>query len=833
MNTAGILCIILAGGQGKRMASADTHKVCFPIAGIPAIVRAVDTYKQAGIREFLVVVGQMAGQVMATLAASHPEITFVYQAEPRGTGHAALVAAEALAARGFHGPVMITMGDKVTRPAVVQALLECYAAGRPDALVTTLPRDQETSAGRVLERAPGQALAIVEAPDIRRARADGVPLCIGGQIFTADQVEQQAATVNASLYLFDFDRLHGALRRLSPGNAQGELYLTDTVEFLAEHGARVATHVVPDARDLMAFNTPAELLEIERVIRERVGAPTVAVRPEESLGPGILRPGREWLAALEQPGADLRRTFRDTYGADSDAIEERRQALLELARAFVAQFGPDRPMVLCRAPGRINLMGRHVDHRGGHVNVMAINREALLAAAPREDDLVRLRHLDVTRFPNREFHVFDLLRDETWPDWMDFLESHSARRVLAAAPGDWSHYARAPLLRLQYQCRHTTPLRGMDCMVSGNIPMGAGLSSSSALVVAFAVAAVGLNGLDLTMREFVDFCGEGEWFVGSRGGSADHAAIRTSQLGRISRLGFFPFRAAGDVTFPDELRLVIAHSGASAVKSAGARDTFNHRVAAYGFAQMILRRRWPAAAGMEHLRDLVPHRLGVQDADLFRALCLLPARPTRTQLRGLLPEDDHPRMEQIFATHANLAPYDLRGVTLFGLGECLRGERFAEVLEKRDLDAVARFMRASHDGDRRFRHAADGTASRFRVCTDDRCLNRLADMDAPLIDQCGRYACSTAAIDRLVDIANATRGVIGAQLAGAGLGGCMMILVRRTACDRLLNRLRRQFYDPNHLPFGAMICHPVAGAGLLSLGRGRSPATIGLAPMER
>ena len=80
-----IVCIILAGGRGKRMASEDRHKVCFPINGRAAIVRAIDTYKGAGLRRFVVVVGQMAEQVMATVAAVHPEVLFVFQGEPRGT----------------------------------------------------------------------------------------------------------------------------------------------------------------------------------------------------------------------------------------------------------------------------------------------------------------------------------------------------------------------------------------------------------------------------------------------------------------------------------------------------------------------------------------------------------------------------------------------------------------------------------------------------------------------------------------------------------------------------------------------------------------------------
>jgi N-acetylgalactosamine kinase len=818
MPTSRTTCVILAGGQGKRMASTTTHKVCFPIVGVPAIVRAIDTYKQAGIRDFLVVVGQLAEQVIATVSATHPEVTFVYQAEARGTGHAALVAVEALAARGCPGPVLITMGDKVTRPAVVRALLKRYAESKPDILLTTLPKAQETSAGRVLQNGTGEALGIIEVPDIRRAQANGTPLRCGGQSFTAAQVEEHSPTVNASLYVFDFRRLHQALRHLSPSNAQGELYLTDTIEFVASHSGRVAIMAVPHAHDIMAFNTPAELFEIERIVRAREGLPVATVNGAAArLGPQLLRPAREWLAALEQPGPEFTQALHETYGPDAAASEERREAMLHVVRAFVGQFGPQRPMVLCRAPGRVNLMGRHVDHRGGYVNVMAINKEALLAAGPRDDDLVRLRHLDVNTFPNREFHIFDLLREQTWTDWMDFLGSHSAKDVLATAPGDWSHYVRAPLLRMQYQ-RRDLPLKGMDCMVSGNIPMGAGLSSSSALVVAFATTAVSLNGLDLTMREFIDYCGEGEWFVGSRGGSADHAAIRTSQLGRLARLGFFPFRTAGDVSFPADLRLVIAHSGATAVKSAGARDTFNHRVAAYEFAQMLLRQRWPAAAAAKHLRDLVPDQLGVHDADLFLALRHLPQDPTREQLRKLLPESDYPRMEQIFANHADLGPYDLRGVALFGLSECIRSERFAAVLEARDLDTVARFMRASHDGDRIVRHAPDGTPQPFQICLDDVALTQLADSGARLVDQCGRYACSTQAIDRLVDLANATPGVIGAQLAGAGLGGCMMILVRQEACDALVDRLRTSFYEPQGLAFAAIACQPVAGAGLVSVG---------------
>ena len=809
-----IVCIILAGGRGKRMASQDRHKVCFPIAGRAAIVRAIDTYKEAGLRRFVVVVGQLAEQVMATVSAVHPEVVFVFQGEPRGTGHAAMVGVEALAATSCPGQVMIVMGDKVTHVETVRRLLERQRSGHPDLLLTTLPKGAESSAGRVVEDENGVVLGLVETPDLRQAQAAGRPLRVGGREFSAERIEADSQTVNASLYLFRFEVLREALRHLSPSNAQGELYLTDTVEYIAAHG-RVESLLVSDPHDLMAYNTPAELLAIEDVVRQRQGALSAVTAPEPVLSPDCLRPAIAWLALLEAGGPALRSVLAGLYGDDAPVLAERREAMRQVVQAFVGQYGPERLTVICRAPGRINLMGRHVDHRGGFVNVMAINREALVAASPRSDDVVRLRHLSVTQFPNREFRIYDLLGEESWSGWMDFLGSGTVQRVLKAAPGDWSHYVRAPLLRLQYE-HSGMRLRGMDCMVSGNIPMGAGLSSSSAWGVAFAEAAVVLNGLKVAMRDFIDLCGEGEWFVGSRGGSADHAAIRTGQLGQVSAIGFFPVRLVRQVPFPAGLRVVIAHSGTRAVKSAGARNVFNQRVACYQIAEMLLKESWPAAAGMGHLRDLSPDHLQVDPADVLRALTLLPERPARADLPAAVPTHLHGRLEQILSSHDDVGPYDLRGAALFGISECMRSERFADVLARGDLETVARFMKASHDGDRALPWAA-GTATPAGVDTGTPALLRLAAAGVDLLDCCGAYACSTPDIDRMVDLAGAVPGVVGAQLAGAGLGGCMMVLVRPEALPALQQALAQGYYQPRGTAPELHTCSPVAGAGLLSV----------------
>ena len=126
-------------------------------------------------------------------------------------------------------------------------------------------------------------------------------------------------------------------------------------------------------------------------------------------------------------------------------------------------------------------------------------------------------------------------------------------------------------------------------------------------------------------------------------------------------------------------------------------------------------------------------------------------------------------------------------------------------------------MRFSHDGDRRWRFIQDGTARRFVVRTDVATLRRLGRANLDMSLQPGRYACSTLAIDRIVDLALETDGVIGAQLAGGGLGGCAIVLVRTESRDLLFDRLGRLADQSDGRIAGLQVCHPVAGAGLLSV----------------
>jgi N-acetylgalactosamine kinase len=820
-----ITCIILAGGAGKRMGTSGTHKVCFPILGRPAIVRAIDTYKRAGLKRFVVVVGQMAQEVMATVSAEHPDVTFVYQAEARGTGHAALIACRTLAAAGYEGKVLVTMGDKVIEPGVIRELLATSDLQAAALAMVTLPFAGKTGAGRVLLDGDGRILGIIEKKDLLHAQQSGQPVRAGRRSLAIGEVEQLDARSNGSLYLFDFPLLWDALNLLRPDNEQGELYLTDTVGIFRAAGREVHYLDVRDQDKVMAFNTPAELLAIEEILT-RTEKPS-RLRPSERIGldDSLLKPAGQWLEILADGSAD--RILAEIYGSDGEIIEEQRSQMVRVVECFIERFGPDRPAIVCRAPGRINLMGRHVEHRGGDVNVMAISRETVVVASPRLDDLVALYNTDPC-FPDRQFRISEMLEETSWEDWLEFVDSVTVKQVLQDAPGDWSHYARAPLLRLQQESG-TVRLAGMDCVVGSNIPMGAGLSSSSALVVAFAEAAIRINGLEVETADFIDLCGEGEWFVGSRGGNGDHAAIRVSRIGSVSHLGFFPFTLKGVASLPADWRLVVADSAIQAKKSAGAKDAFNHRIGAYRIGQILLQKRWPAAAAITHLRDLAPEHLGVHVSDVYRALKLLPEWPTRADLRVLFSTEEQAALERIFASHADVGPYDLRGVVLYGLAECARSARFADLLLRGDVKAIGAMMAISHDGDRVAERISneecrssksDGShvaAAPFVFDTSDFRLDQLAAEEAELSSLPGAYACSTPEIDFLTDLATSVEGVVGAQLSGAGLGGCVMILVHHNCVASLEQKLTRDYYQPRQLKPRIYVCQPVQGAGLLSL----------------
>ena len=507
------------------------------------------------------------------------------------------------------------------------------------------------------------------------------------------------------------------------------------------------------------------------------------------------------------------------YGEDEALLRERRARYVEALQVFANVFGGDSEVVIARAPGRINLMGRHVDHRGGHVNPMALNVETLMVAQPRDDDEVVAHNVEGV-FPPRRFCIGEEIPSNKIRDlseWDAWTMSKFRERQAAGTDKDWVNYLKAAAVYFQDAVRDVgnglravpcaeerhgvRSLRGMNVMVDGNVPRSAGLASSSALFIATAEALLHLNGVAFEPREFVEHCGRGEWYVGTRGGSGDHAAIKFGRKGRVSHIGFFP-STVKHMPFPSEYRVIIANSREEAHKAGGARNRFNQCVACYEFGFMLIQENFPEhAPKLERLRDVNAERLGVSETEIDRILHSLPERATRDELLKTLPESRHARLREIFAQHDEPTDgYPIRDVCIFGVTECHRSRLCFDLLEHGDMKGFGEFMNVSHDGD--------------RVAFNDQC--QMSNVQCPIYLRPGAYACSTPMIDRMVDVALNVDGVMGAQLSGAGLGGCIMILARREAVESVRVTLEEKYYRPMQREPGVYVCVPVEGSGVLT-----------------
>ncbi|MHB9034592.1 MAG: GHMP family kinase ATP-binding protein, partial [Anaerolineae bacterium] len=433
--------------------------------------------------------------------------------------------------------------------------------------------------------------------------------------------------VNVSVYLVKASALRYALAHLSTENAQHEEYLSDIINILVREGHQIRNLVVEDSHRVLGYNNPAELLAIENYFRSRNA---VTAKPAE--GALFFRPLSAWKQAFSDwnpnnPGECANALCQElvhTYGDSPSLLDDRRTAYLELLN-FAAQYtGSDSALALVRSPGRANILGRHVDHQGGNCNLMAIDREILLAVSARADDVITLHNVDGEMFRECSFSLRELLAELPWDDWTSLVNSPVVAEMVRTARGDWSQYVKAAVLRLQKHF-HDRQLRGMDLYVHGNIPVAAGLSSSSALVVATVEAVIVVNNLEVQPSQLVDLCGEGEWFVGTRGGSADHAAIKYGQRGKVSQVTFFPFGVSNTVDFPRDYHLVLADSRVQARKSQEARNIFNQRVACYRIGLALIKQRFPQYAPLlQHLRDVNTRKLGIPLSWLYRIILALP-----------------------------------------------------------------------------------------------------------------------------------------------------------------------------------------------------------------
>lgn len=286
-----------------------------------------------------------------------------------------------------------------------------------------------------------------------------------------------------------------------------------------------------------------------------------------------------------------------------------------------------------RVPGRIEVFGKHTDYAGGNVLVCAAGRGVTSEAVECDGEAV-------------------IARTDGFPDPV-ILQAGVDTNLPA---GHWGRYLQTVVDRL---ARNFGPLRGTQLSFTSDLPMASGMSSSSALVVAAALALADVNGFrdtELWASELGDdrlrwalylaAVENGKSFgslaghvgVGTLGGSEDHTAMLCGEPGKLSWFGFSPIGLRKQVPWPEGWSFVVATSGVAAEKTGAAQELYNR--ASLATAEALT--RWNEATGRS-------------DASLAAAVRSDEGAPAR--LLGLLPGGYlRDRVEQFVVESEKLVP---------------------------------------------------------------------------------------------------------------------------------------------------------------------------------
>lgn len=242
--------VILAGGKGTRMES-ELPKVLHLVKGIPIIERIYQNIKTVAPKP-VVVVGYGAEEVKALLG---DRVTYAYQREQLGTGHALLSARDILEEMGC-SQILVTPGDHpLISEKTFRALLDIQATTGAKVTLASVSVPYFDGSfksfdrfGRIVRDATGVVEKIVEYKD-------------------ATEAERAIREVNTSYYCFDAKWLWENMDRLQNNNASHEFYLTDMVHLAREDGHVISTLSIEDPIEGLGINTPEELALVEAHIQ--------------------------------------------------------------------------------------------------------------------------------------------------------------------------------------------------------------------------------------------------------------------------------------------------------------------------------------------------------------------------------------------------------------------------------------------------------------------------------------------------------------------------------------------------------------------------------------
>nr|XP_003227674.1 PREDICTED: N-acetylgalactosamine kinase [Anolis carolinensis] len=416
---------------------------------------------------------------------------------------------------------------------------------------------------------------------------------------------------------------------------------------------------------------------------------------------------------------------------------EEEPRLLKLKKQFISKF-KSTPKFYARAPGRVNLIGEHIDYCGYAVLPMAIDQDILIAAEPLNTPVIHLANAN-DLYADFSTNVDNIQINQTKPLWHNYF--------LCGFKGIEDHF-------------NLDSPSGMNCLIEGTIPPSSGLSSSSALVCCAGLVTLMANGKTLPKVELAELCSKSEHYIGTQGGGMDQSICFLAEKGTAKLIEFNPLRAT-DVKLPEGVAFVIANSCMEMNKAATSH--FNIRVMECRLATKLLAKSrgldWKAT---QKLQDV--------QIKLKRSL---------EEMLEVVEEVLHPEPYSIEEIGENLgiSPKELR----------------SEILSQntQDVTTFKLYQRAKHV------YSEAARVLEFKkTCMEvpDDAVQLLGDSMNQSHSSCrDLYECSCPELDQLVDICLQS-GAVGSRLTGAGWGGCTVSMVPMDKLETFLANVKEAYY---------------------------------------
>ncbi|KAI9497413.1 galactokinase [Zychaea mexicana] len=447
---------------------------------------------------------------------------------------------------------------------------------------------------------------------------------------------------------------------------------------------------------------------------------------------------------------------------DSSALAKQGPRYNALVEKFTSIYGR-KPDFIARSPGRVNLIGEHIDYCGFGVLPMAIERDVIIAVATTDDDSkVRIANMN----PKYEPREFDFEGKETIV-------------TIDSTKHEWSNYFKCGYKGMLERADNLEKPKGMYLLMDGTVPAGSGLSSSAAVVCTSALATIEANKLPLSKQELTEIAIVAERNVGVNSGGMDQSASVFSEQQYALHVEFVPRLSTRLVRLPETqppMAFVIANTLVTADKFVSGPRNYNLRVVETKMAALFLSKvlDLPSSDSLKEVFDSYAAAAGKDNSEVAKYDALL------ERIANIFPQDS-----------SNGQGYSLEEVSdMTGLPVQTLKEKYMTRFPV-ETDYFRLVQRTHH-----VLTEARRVVEFVDVCSKApaNTLEVLGSIMNASQESCDKFFnCSCPEINQVCEIAR-QHGAYGARLTGAGWGGCTVMLTTESNVPTLIEAIKDGYY---------------------------------------